>query len=261
MNRKKKIIILISSIVLLLIIAAIVVYTKAVADPPEDDLNTKPLRADKLMGTQYTEILPVWGNAITKDLIAGVYNTLTLNDPNHTGNTSPDEMVAKVDLDKIKKDCGALKIILNGPRIWTVDWIEVNAGKIRNFDGLDAYWVMWFYIPKNFKGEIAPYERMEGNRDTHMGIKAGSSACILDDPEGTSWVMKSMGRVQHPEQKFSSLINLGSKLKLPDGWAWRYVILDRELIFQPDQGKVWITQDDMGNTYDRVGGNFSNYKP
>ena len=120
---------------------------------------------------------------------------------------------------------------------------------------------MWFYIPKGFKGEAAPYERMEGNRDTHMGIKAGSGACVLDDPEGTTWVMKSMGRVQHPEQKFEDLKDLGSKLNIPEGWTWRYVILDKELIFQPDQGKAWITQDDMGNTYDRVGGNFSNYKP
>jgi hypothetical protein len=213
------------------------------------------------MGTQYTEILPVWGNAITQELTAGVYNTATLNNPDATGNTSPDEMVAKIDLDKVKKDCDALKVMLNGPRIWTVDWIEVNAGAIRNFDGLDAYWVMWFYVPKGFQGGESPYQRMEGNRDTHMGIKAGSPAIILDDPTGTSWVMKSMGRVQHPEQKFEDLKDLGSRLTLPEGWKWRYVILEQELIFQPDNGKAWITQDDMGNTYDRVGGNFSNYTP
>ena len=88
------------------------------------------------MGTQYTEILPVWGNPITKKLTAGVYNTLTLNNPDETGNTSPDEMVAKIDMKKVKKECNALKVIKNGPRVWTVDWIEVNAGAIRDFDGL-----------------------------------------------------------------------------------------------------------------------------
>jgi hypothetical protein len=230
-------------------------------EKPNDDANTKALKAENLMGTQYTEILPVWGNPITKDLTAGVYNTCTLNNPDASGNTSPDEMVARMDLKKIKKECNALKVILNGPRIWTVDWIEVNAGKVRNFDGLDAYWVMWFYVPKGFKGGETPYQRMEGVRDTHMGIKAGSGAYILDDPEGTTWVMKSMSRVQHPGQKFEDLKNLGAKLNLPEGWKWRYVILEKELIFQPDNGKAWITQDDMGNTYDRVGGNFSNYKP
>lgn len=228
---------------------------------PADDADTKTLKAENLMGTQYTEVLPVWGNAITKDLTAGVYNTLTLNNPDSTGNTSTDELVAKIDLDKVKKDCEALKVILNGPRVWTVDWIEVNAGAIRNFDGLDAYWVMWFQIPKGFEGSEDPYQRMEGTRDTHMGIKAGSGACILDDPDGTTWVMKSMGRILYPEQKFEDLKDLGSKLTLPEGWTWRYEILEKELVFQPDQGKAWITQDDQGNTYDRVGGNFSNYKP
>lgn len=253
--------IIISSIAVVIAVAAFVVYNTAVAPKPDDNANVKPLRAENLMGTQYTEILPVWGNAITEELIAGVYNTATLNDPNKTGNTSPDEMVAKIDLDKVKKECNALKVILNGPRIWTVDWVEVNTGKIRDFDGLDAYWVMWFHVPKGFKGGETSYQRMEGERDTHMGIKAGSAAIILDDPDGTSWVMKSMGRVKYPDQKFSNLSNLGSKLTLPADWKWRYVILEKELVFQPDNGKAWITQDDMGNTYDRVGGNFSNYKP
>ena len=245
----------------LLVVCYFVFYPKIIADPPKDDLNVKPLRAENLMGTQYTEILPVWGNAISKNLVAGVYNTLTLNDPDETGNTSPDQMVAKINLKKVKKENQALEVILNGPRIWTVDWIEVNSGEIRDFDGLDAYWVMWFYVPKGFKGSESPYQRMEGNRDTHMGIKKGSPAIILDDPEGVSWVMKSMSRVQHPDQKFPELKDLASKLNLPQGWKWRYIVLDRELIFQPDNGKAWITQDDLGNTYDRVGGNFSNYKP
>jgi hypothetical protein len=246
------------SILTITLSIALFIGCKAV---PDDNAVVKPLKAKNLMGTQYTEILPVWGNAITKKLTAGVYNTLTLNNPDATGNTSPDAKVAKMDLGKVKKEYKALKVILNGPRIWTVDWIEVNSGKIRNFDGLDAYWVMWFYVPKGFKGGESPYQKMEGNRDTHMGIKAGSPAIILDDPDGTSWVMKSMSRVQHPEQKFSDLKNLGAKLKLPTGWKWRYVILEKELVFQPDNGKAWITQDDMGNTYDRVSGNFSNYKP
>lgn len=244
-----------------ILMALMVLMVLSCKPQPADDANTKPLKAENLMGTQYTEILPVWGNAITKKLTAGVFNTLTLNNPDESGNTSPDAMVAAMDLKKVKKDCDALKVILNGPRVWTVDWIEVNAGAIRDFDGLDAYWVMWFYIPKGFKGGEAPYQRMEGNRDTHMGIKAGSPAIILDDPEGTSWVMKSMSRVQHPEQKFTDLKDLGEKLNIPEGWTWRYVILEKELIFKPDNGKAWITQDDMGNTYDRVGGNFSNYKP
>ena len=39
------------------------------------------------------------------------------------------------------------------------------------------------------------------------------------------------------------------------------VILDQGVILTPDDGAAKITQDDLGNTYDRVGGAYSNYKP
>lgn len=165
---------------------------------PKDNANVTTLKFQNLMGTQYTEILLVFGDAVTSKLTAGVYNTIGLNDPNKTGNTSTDAAVAKINLTTVQKENNALKTILNGPRVWTVDWVEVNSGTIRNFEGLQARWVMWFQVPKGFKGG-APYQLMQGKRDTHMGINAGSGACILDDPQGTSWVMKSMDRVHHPD--------------------------------------------------------------
>ena len=38
-------------------------------------------------------------------------------------------------------------------------------------------------------------------------------------------------------------------------------MLDKDLVLTPDDGDALITQDELGNTYDRVGGAFSNYKP
>ena len=32
-------------------------------------------------------------------------------------------------------------------------------------------------------------------------------------------------------------------------------------VFTTDNGNTQITQDELGNTYDRVGGPFSNFKP
>jgi len=45
------------------------------------------------------------------------------------------------------------------------------------------------------------------------------------------------------------------------GWNFRAVILNQDLVLTPDDGAAKITQDDLGNTYDRVGGPYSNYKP
>lgn len=257
--KKKSIIIL--SVVAVLVIAAALIYSKAVAPKPDDNTNATVMKFENLSGTQYTEVLLVWGNGITKDLTAGVYNTVGLNNPDSTGNTSTDEVVGNLDLEKIQKENKALKVILNGPRLWTVDKVEVNAGVIRDFGNLEARWVMWFPIPKGFKQGAFGYKPMEVIRDTRMHINAGSPAFLMDDPEGNTYVMKSCDRIIHPDQKFSDLKDLGSKLKQPEGWKFRYVILEKELSFFPDNGKGWIVQDDMNNTYDRIGGNYSNYVP
>ena len=39
------------------------------------------------------------------------------------------------------------------------------------------------------------------------------------------------------------------------------MVLDQDLVLTPDDGRAVITQDELGNTYDRAGGAFSNYKP
>jgi hypothetical protein len=45
----------------------------------------------------------------------------------------------------------------------------------------------------------------------------GQPVFILDDPEGKSWVMKSLGLVVDPDQKFDQLPDLGRRLKPPPG--------------------------------------------
>jgi hypothetical protein len=38
-------------------------------------------------------------------------------------------------------------------------------------------------------------------------------------------------------------------------------VLEQDLILTPDMGIAHITQDDFGNTYDRAGGAYRNFKP
>ena len=56
---------------------------------PEDDQGSKLMRFDGVRGQRYTEIFLIGGHAITHHLVAGVYNTVGLNDPAGTGDTSP----------------------------------------------------------------------------------------------------------------------------------------------------------------------------
>ncbi len=39
------------------------------------------------------------------------------------------------------------------------------------------------------------------------------------------------------------------------------LILEQGLVFMTDNGNTMITQDELGNTYDRTGGPYSNFKP
>jgi hypothetical protein len=184
------------------------------------------------------------------------------DNPAGGGDSSPAAILDKIDMNKVKKDNGALSTVKNGPRLWTVDHIGVKAGKERDFQGLKARWVTWFLIPDELReGKDLSYAIMNVRRDTSMGIRKGSRAYILDDPQGNSWVMKSASLIKDPNQKFEDLKDLGSRLKLPPGWKFRSPILEQDLVFLTDNGKTQITQDELGNTYDRTGGPYSNFKP
>ena len=260
----KKRTIVVVGIVALLAIAAAVIYSKAEKPLPPDNAQLTEIKFDGLMGSRYTEILLVFGNALKHEFMAGVYNTLGLNGANPAGggDSSPAAILDKIDLKQVQEDNGALSTVKNGARLWTVDHVGVKTGKERDFQGLKARWVMWFPIPDAIREhKDLSYQVMHAKRDTSMGINKGSRAYILDDPQGTSWVMKSASLIKEPNQKFEDLKDLGSRLKLPPGWKFRSPILEQDLVFMTDNGKTMITQDDIGNTYDHVGGPYSNYKP
>jgi len=234
------------------------------ASKPDDDAQRTQTNFDNLMGTRYTEILLVFGNAITKNFVAGVYNSTGLNGANPAGggDASPAAILDKIDMKKVKEDNGALSTVKNGPRLWKIDYVGVKVGKERDFQGLKARWVMWFPIPDAIReGKDLSYAVMAAKRDTSMGIRKGSRAYILDDPMGNTFVMKSASLIKDPNQKFEDLKDLGSRLKMPPGWKFRTVVLEQELVFMTENGMAHITQDEIGNTYDRVGGPYSNYKP
>jgi hypothetical protein len=229
---------------------------------PQDDAGAKLMRFEGVSGNRYSEIFLIGGNAITGNLIGGVYNTTGLNSPDGKGDSTPQAILDKVDINALKKEYDVLRVYKNGPRLWTLDWVEVMVAKERDFNGLKARWVMWLQVPKELRtGESMAYKHIAGKRDTRLGINKGSRVYILDDPEGNAWVMKSAGLIKDPSQTYESLKDLGSHLKPAPGWKFRSVILEQDLVLTSDNGNVRITQDELGNTYDRVGGAFSNYKP
>ena len=64
-----------------------------------------------------------------------------------------------------------------------------------------------------------------------------------------------------PGPIFYGHIRIGRGYKKIRCWKFRTMVLKKDLVFTTDNGKTMITQDNIDNTYDRVGGPYSNYKP
>ena len=235
---------------------------KLSAKVPQDNEGATLQRFENVRGQRYTEMFLIGGHVLTGHLVGGVYNTIGLNDAGGTGDTSPQELLDKVDLDEIEDEYDLLRVFKNGPRLWCLDWIEVMVGRERNFNGLHARWVTWLDVPKEMRRhKSVAYKQINVQRDTQFGINAGSPAFLLDDPESNTWCMKSASLIVDPNQTYESLKDLGGRLEPAPGWKFRAVVLEKDLTLTTEDGAARITQDELGNTYDRVGGAFSNYKP
>ena len=127
----------------LIVVAAIVVYPRLVVTLPDDGADAKPFTFKDTRGHRYTEMFLIGGNAITKDLKANVYNTWGLNGGDTTGDSCPAALLDKVDVNELKDQYHVLASFKNGPRLWTLDWIEVEMGKELDFGGMKARWVNW----------------------------------------------------------------------------------------------------------------------
>ena len=261
MTKQIKTAVLLGIVAVIAVLGAIV-YPKLVVTLPNDGGDAKPFTFQGVRGQRYTEMFLIGGNAITKDLSANVYNTTGLNGGATTGDSCPAALLDKVDVKSLKEQYGVLAAFKNGPRLWTLDWIEVEMGKELDFDGMKARWVNWLDLKGlSLKPGEAAYKNITVGRHTKFGFNKGTQVFILEDPEGNPWVMKSFSLIADPNQKFAELPTLGSRLKLPAGWKFRAPVLDKDLILTPDNGIAHITQDDFTNTYDRAGGPYSNFNP
>jgi hypothetical protein len=77
----------------------------------------------------------------------------------------------------------------------------------------------------------------------------GQTVFILDDPDGTPWVMQAHSRLVDPKLTYDDLQTLDTKLKLPPGWKYRVKVLDSDLRIGAINGLAHVTQDDLENTY------------
>jgi hypothetical protein len=141
---------------------------KLFAKLPHDDTGAKLMRFEDIRGNRYTEIFLIGGNVF--HLVGGIYNTIGLNSTNGAGDTCPQPVLDRVDSDAPQEQPHTMGAFKNGPRLWTVDWVEVMVGGERDFNGLKARWVMWLDVPKEMrKHEASPTGRSTASATPRSG--------------------------------------------------------------------------------------------
>ena len=142
---------------------------KLSAKLPPDDVGASLMRFDNVRSQRYTEIFLIGGHAITGHLVGGVYNTAGLNNPAGTGDSCPQAMLDKVDVDVLKKEYDVISAFKNGPRLWCLDWVEVMAGVERDFNGLKGGGSCGWMCPRR----CASTKAWPTSRSTANGHAAG----------------------------------------------------------------------------------------
>lgn len=254
----------------LLMAAAMTCFTQgATASEPEvltDGANAKSKRVDNMHQTRYIEIFLAAKEAKTGKLVAACYNTMfTSKGIPQSKDTAPQKLVEGLDFDKMKEKYGLLGASLNGPKIWLPDWTDIDTGVARDFNGITAMWVAQLNMGDNTGGvsDSAPYKPVTIARKSSLGWNKGTTVFLLDDAEGTTWVMKGFQLGLKPQHTYKEFVAGGAGMftKLPPGWKVRVKTLEKDLIETPENGVAWIMPDEHFNVYDKTGPGMTNYKP
>jgi len=215
---------------------------------PQGGAQTTVMRFAGLNNYRYCEVFLIGGNPF--DLEGAVYNTTDLNNAADKHDSCPADMWSKVDAKALKDEFHMLGVFKNGPRHWMYDWIELPVGAQDSLDGLQARWFAQVKLPPNIleRGSTF-YKPTTVERKSKQGYAKGQMVFILDDPDGTPWIMQAYSLIVDPNLKYDDLKTLGTKLKLPTGWKYRFKVLDRDLEIHAINGTARIVQDDLEGTY------------
>jgi hypothetical protein len=200
---------------------------------------------NNVRNVRYCEVLPV----VFKDgkLVASVYNTIGHSD-------CPQDLWQQLNVQAIKKQFGAVDVLLNGPRFWVMDQI---IGKGSTVSG-DVVTIGSLVFTKRAEVvltlntmKIIPFQVRNIDRDTQYVFQSGKPVYELLSPDGYTYIMQTYSQQVNPTLTMDKLANLGDLIHLPEGWKFQTVIRDQDLVLSA-YGVAHLVQDDLDNSYQRV---------
>ncbi len=215
-------------------------------DSSADASTTTVAAAKQIRGDRYCEVLLITMNA--GSATGEVWNTYPLNDcPQATWDTLDAKAIATENNVPIAK--------LNGPRYWLMNTVEKVGGVAdlpkKDFGGLAMYRQATVEIGSLLEA-AKPYFPHSVNRTAAFTYDAGARVYELHTPEGANYVMQTYSVQIDPTLTEAQLTDLGTRLKLPEGWTYTSQILDAPLKVQTATTAAHVLQDELGNSYSEL---------
>jgi hypothetical protein len=194
---------------------------------------------------RYCEIIPIVRDGL--HLEATVYNTLGLND-------CPADVWDSITEEAMKQRFGAITVLLNGPRYFLMDSITAE-GATKAGEKIDAGGLA---LTERASIDVGlfdllhrAYRQTTIDRDTTYLFRAGSPIFMLEAPDGARYVMQAYAQIVDKTLTYNDLPALAARLKLPSGWRYTTMALEKDLVAGA-AGKATVVQDDLENTYQKL---------
>lgn len=226
---------------------------------PEDGKDATTTTLKNLRGARYMEFFLVGSKPVGDHIKGTCYNTTDLNLAEGSRDSCPQKLVDKLDPAQLAKEYKVGRVVINPPRQWLLDTIDIKAGAVREFGGLKAHWCAVMNMPEG--KEWTPFTTATIARTSKFTFAKGKTVYLLDDPDGNTWIMKSVSPSVNSKNTYEDIGNITTRLKLPEGWKFRTKELDKELVLIPESGVARILRDDIDDVYDITGKGYSNFKP
>ena len=241
---------------------------KALAEPEpavfSDGANAKTKRIENSHLMRYIEMFLAGIDPNTGDVVAQCYGTYAEPGIPADKDTAPQALVEKLDMDKIKDQYGVMGASLNGPKLWTPDWFDIEVGATRQFGDLSFPWTAALNLGKKVSiAAVKPYEPATIARKSAINWNKGTEVMLLDDAAGNTRIMKGFQLGLKPQRTYEEFMAAGAAnfKQLPQGWRARVVTLQQDNLETPENGVAAIMSDEFFNVYDKTGPGMSNTKP
>jgi haloalkane dehalogenase len=184
-------------------------------------------------------------------VIAKVFNSLSLGE-------CPQELWVALDPEAIKSEHSADMVKMNGPRYFIMDEIHVTPTVSEpeeiDFGGIMMALAATVEIPLSEAGSSdTTYTERTVKRTNMWVFYAGQRVYELTSDTGQLYVMQSYSRIVDEDLSLQQLETLDERLEVPEGWSYSTRILAEELRLATVDNTISVLQDELQNTYQKVG--------